>query len=83
MEYDYIEDEGTLYCNVSIDKSRTVGILRFSHEISVTFAKIDGEWKFDGAWHIGVEDCEWNSSEEESFEETFPGLLAEMKEGLA
>ena len=34
---------------------------------------------FNSAWHCGVSEMEWNSSEEDSFEETFPGLLNRMR----
>lgn len=82
MKYEYIKFEGKRYCNVYVDKTYTNGVLRCSHEINVTFLLEDGEWKFNGAWHIGVEDSEWKADEQESFEQTFPGLLEEMKKGM-
>lgn len=83
MKYEYIKFEGKRYCNVYVDNTYTNGVLRCSHEIDVTFVAEDGEWKFNGAWHIGVEDSEWNANEEDSFEQTFPGLLTDMRKGLA
>ena len=34
---------------------------------------------FESAWHVGVSEMSWDSSEESSFEETFPGLLEAMR----
>lgn len=82
MQYEYIEFKGKKYCNVYVDKSQTNGILRFSHEINVTFVLEDDEWKFDSAWHCGVSDMEWKADELDSFEQTFPGLYEEMVQGL-
>lgn len=82
MKYEYIKFEGKRYCNVYVDKTYTNGVLRCSHEINVTFLLEDGEWKFIEAWHIGVEDSEWKADKQESFEQTFPGLLEEMKKGM-
>lgn len=82
MKYDYAKYGDKTYCNVFIDKTQTNGILRFTHEINVTFVLDNEQWMFDGAWHIGVSDMEWKANEEESFEQTFPGLLTEMKNGL-
>ena len=82
MRYEYIEFEGKKYCNVFIDNTYTNGVLRFSHEISTSFVFEEGKWKFNGAWHIGVSDMEWNEDEEESFEQTFPGLIKEMISGM-
>lgn len=83
MKYDYVTSKnGTRYCNVFVDKTSSHGILRCSHEINVTFILKNNKWVFDSAWHIGVSDMEWDSSEEDSFEDTFPGLLEEMKKGL-
>ena len=82
MKYEYIELKGKKYCNVYADKSQANGILRFTHEINVTFVLEDDEWKFDSAWHCGVSDMEWKADELDSFEQTFPGLYEEMVQGL-
>ena len=37
---------------------------------------------FESAWHIGVSEMKWNSSEEDSFEEMFPKLLEEMRKEI-
>ena len=51
----------------------------FGHEISVNFSKEKEKLIFESAWHVGVSEVSWDSSEEDSFEETFPGLLEEMR----
>ena len=75
MKTEYIVFKGKRYCNVYIDKSTVNGCLRCSHEISITFAEENGAWKFNGAWHCGVFD-------EDSFEQTFPGLLEEVRKEM-
>lgn len=70
------------YVYVSVDKSTRHGILHFSHEISVTFRREKEKLIFDSAWHIGVSDMDYKSDEEEMFEETFPGLLDEMRKEI-
>ncbi len=82
MTYNYITFKGTEYCNVFVDKTTVHGILRFTHEISVTFCAVNDEWKFHSAWHIGASDQDWRADEEDSFEQTFPGLLSEIRSGL-
>lgn len=67
------------YVSVFVDKSTSNGLLRFGHEISVTFLKEKDKLIFDSAWHVGVSEMSWNSSEEDSFEEMFPGLLEEIR----
>lgn len=79
MRIEHICNSGKEYINVFADKSVSNGLLRFSHEISVTFVKVKNKLIFDSAWHCGVSEMEWNASEEDLFEDTFPGLLAEMK----
>ena len=79
MKINYVNDKGKEYINVFVDKSTSNGLLRFGHEVSVTFLKEKDKLIFDSAWHIGVSEIEWNSSEESSFEETFPGLLSDMR----
>ena len=78
FDYEYLDN----ICNVFVDKTQTHGLLRFGHEINVSLVKENGKWKFDSAWHIGISDMEWNADEEENFNQTFPGLLAEMMCGL-
>ena len=70
------------YVYVSVDKSTRHGILHFSHEISVTFRREKEKLIFDSACHIGVSDMDYKSDEEEMFEETFPGLLDEMRKEI-
>lgn len=82
MDINYYVFGGKQYCNVYVDKSTSNGIIRFSHEIDIVFVKVNDEWKFDGAWHCGVSEMEWDKSEEDSFEQTFPGLLSEIKKEI-
>ena len=79
MKINHVNDKGKEYVSVFVDKSTSNGLLRFGHEISVTFLKEKDKLIFDSAWHVGVSEIEWNSSEESSFEETFPGLLSDMR----
>lgn len=79
MKINYINNKGKEYVSVFVDKSTSNGLLRFGHEISVIFLKRKDKLIFKLAWHIGVSEMEWNSSEEDSFEEMFPGLLEEMR----
>lgn len=79
MKIERINCKGKEYINVFVDKSTSNGLLRFGHEISVNFVKRENELIFDSAWHCGVSEMEWDSTEENSFEETFPGLLAKMR----
>lgn len=79
MKINYVNDKGKEYINVFVDKSKSNGLLRFGHEISVTFLKEKDKLIFESAWHVGVDEMSWDSPEEDSFEETFPGLLEEMR----
>ena len=79
MKINYINNKDKEYINVFVDKSTSNGLLRFGHEISVTFLKMKDKLIFDSAWHVGVSEMSWDSSEEDSFEEMFPGLLEEMR----
>lgn len=79
MKINYINNKGKECINVFVDKSTSNGLLRFGHEISVTFLKKKDELIFDSAWHVGVSEMSWDSSEEDSFEEMFPGLLHEIR----
>ena len=79
MKIEYIQHKGKECINVFVDKSTSNGLLRFGHEISATFLKEKDKLIFESAWHIGVSEMSWDSSEEDSFEETFPGLLEEMR----
>ena len=80
MQVEHTMYNGNHYVNVYIDRSSSNGLLRFGHEISVNFLKRkDGYLSFKSAWHIGVSDISFNSREEEAFEQTFPGLLAEIR----
>lgn len=79
MKINRINNKGKEYINVFVDKSSSNGLLRFGHEISVTFLKEKDKLIFESAWHVGVSEMSWDSSEENSFEEMFPGLLEEMR----
>ena len=79
MKINHVNDKGKEYINVFVDKSTSNGLLRFGHEISVTFLKEKDKLIFDSAWHVGVDEMSWDSSEEDSFEEMFPGLLSDMR----
>lgn len=79
MKIKHINNNGKEYINVFADKSTSNGLLRFGHEISVNFLKEKDELIFESAWHCGISEMEWDSSDESSFEETFPGLLNEMR----
>ena len=79
MKFEYIQYKGKECINVLVDKSTSNGLLRFGHEISVNFLKEKDKLIFESAWHIGVSEMSWDSSEEDSFEETFPRLLEEMR----
>lgn len=79
MKIEHIQYKGKEYIDVFVDKSTSNGLLRFGHEITVTFLKEKDKLIFDSAWHVGVSEMSWDSSEEDSFEETFPGLLETMK----
>lgn len=79
MKIEHINNKGKEYINVFVDKSTSNGLLRFGHEISVNFLKERDKLIFESAWHCGVCEMEWDSSDESSFDETFPGLLNEMR----
>lgn len=79
MKINRINNKGKEYVSVFVDKSTSNGLLRFGHEVSVTFLKEKDKLIFDSAWHVGVDEMSWDSSEEDSFEETFPGLLSDMR----
>lgn len=82
MQIEHIQYKGKECINVFTDKSTSNGLLQFGHEILVNFIKEKNKLIFESAWHCGVSKMEWNSSEESSFEETFPGLLAKMKKEI-
>ena len=82
MKINRINNKGKEYVSVFVDKSTSNGLLRFGHEISVTFLKEKDKLIFDSAWHVGVDEMSWDSSEEDSFEEMFPGLLSDMRNEL-
>lgn len=83
MKIEHIQYKGKDCINVFVDKSTSNGLLRFGHEISVNFSKEKDKLIFESAWYIGVSEMSWDSSEEDSFEETFPGLLEEMRKEIA
>lgn len=82
MNIESFQYKGKKYYSVYVDKTSSSGILRFSHEISVTFEEDENILKFISAWHIGVSDMEWDATEESDFEQTFPGLLQDMREEI-
>lgn len=83
MVIEHVNYNGKEHINVFVDKSSSNGLLRFGHEISVTFLKEEDELVFHSAGHCGVSEMSWDSSEETSFEETFPGLLEEIRKEIA
>ena len=83
MVIEHVNSNGKEHVNVLVDKSTSNGLLRFGHEISVTFLKEEDELVFHSAWHCGVSEMSWDSSEETSFKETFPGLLEEIRKEIA
>ena len=83
MNVEFVEFDGKRYCNVDADLGRSIGILHFGHEISVTFVKDGDDWKFDGAWHVGVYEGTWGPGDEEDFELSWPGLLGKMRSEIA
>lgn len=82
MDICFTNFNGKKYCSVTVDESCFNGILRFGHEISLTFLKDGSDWKFDSAWHCGVYEAAWNAYEEEDFDQFFPGLLDEVRKGI-
>ena len=79
MKIEHIQYKGKECIHVFVDKSTSNGLLRFGHEISVNFSKEKDKLIFESAWHIGVSEMSWDSSEEDSFEVTFPGLFDDMR----
>ena len=76
-------ENGTEYLDITVNKDNRAGTLRFSHEILVTFVKKDDKYIFNSAWYCGVSEMRWGQGEENSFEETFPGLLDEMQKAIS
>lgn len=76
-------ENGTEYLDVTVNKDNRAGALRFSHEILVTLVKKGDKYVFNSAWHCGVSEMHWGQGEENSFEETFPGLLDEMQKAIS
>lgn len=83
MKIEQINDKDKEYINVFADKSTSNGLLKFGHEILVTFVKEKNNLMFKSAWHCGVSEMEWDESEENSVNETFPDLLTEVKREIA
>ena len=79
MKYSFYKTGDKEFCNVLVDKSSSNGILKFSHEIDITFVK-EGIWKFFSAWHCGVSEMFWTATEEDDFNDLFPGVLKEIKD---
>ena len=82
MNYSYYEKDGKQNCEVFADKSSANGLLRFTHEITVWFVKENDEWKYNGAWHIGVSEVSYDKDDPTLFEIDNPGLLKEIMKGL-
>ena len=53
MKYSFYKTGDKEFCNVLVDKSSSNGILKFSHEIDITFVK-EGIWKFFSASRSSV-----------------------------
>lgn len=56
------------------------GLMSFSHEVRVTFRKLNGKWTFIHAFDIGAGYRTFHLFEKDYFEKCFPGLLQEMKD---
>ena len=71
--------DGLNLIDADIDKSTTNGILRFTHEITLTLQD-DENLSFYSAYCCGVSEILWSEDEEFSFEETYPGLISKVRE---
>lgn len=67
--------------NVETDRSITNGILRFTHEITLTLQD-DTNLLFYSVYCCGVSEILWSEDEEYSFEEAYPGLISEVREAI-
>lgn len=80
IESVFLDDQR--YIMVDIDQSKSKGGISCTHEISMTFIEKGGKLNFEHADYCGVFDATWNRAEEESFEATFPGLLADVRKAI-
>ena len=67
---------GARYLILDTDKSHTNGILKCSHEISITYDIKKDKFYM---WHTGVSDYEYNDYD---FRELYPGLVKEINDYL-
>lgn len=83
MKFNYYKMLETNYCEVFVDKSRSNGILHFTHELTVLFqfSWVSGRWIFVVANEIGLDDVDYET--EEAFNDGYPDLLDSIKEQLA
>ena len=72
--------DGLNLIDADIDKSITNGILRFTHKITLTL-KDDKNLSFYSAYCCGVSIFR-PVDDEDSFEETYPGLISEVREAI-
>lgn len=73
--------DGLKLIDADIDKSTTNGILRFTHEITLTLQD-DENLSFYSAYCCGVSEILWSEDEEYSFEEIYPGLISKVREAI-
>lgn len=79
----YIEYCGGRTYYIQLDKSRSLGLLRFSHEIGVFVSKCGRGIHFISADHISCgEWIHYDDHERKLFENDFPGLLSAIREEL-
>lgn len=67
---------------VCVTKNSQTGQLKCTNEIFIWFVKENNTWMFQGAWYIGVSESYYNESEINMFEQTFPGLINQVKNQL-
>ena len=67
--------------DADIDKSTSIGILRVTHEITLTLQD-DENLSFYSAYCCGVSEILWSEDEEYSFEEIYPGLISKVREAI-
>ena len=68
--------------DVDTDRSRSCGILHFSHEISMTVRYFPDKVEIVSGWEIAAEDVDWEPGDEDWFTHMHPGLLEEIHEEI-
>ncbi len=79
-----VEQNDVIVYSVFIDNTHNAGILRCTNEIQLEFTiDADGNAKIHSGWEIGVGgDWTWEPGEEDSMEQTHPGLLVKLAEAV-